>query len=87
MTKKLVVTALGGRIVYGNILKDGYLGNQQIEMTEDVLRATNEWFIINKKKMYGHTIDSTGVIAYVFHTTDESKKERILTILEEDDAE
>lgn len=57
--KKLVVTALGGRIIYGNILQSGILGNQQTDMTEDVLRATNEWFISNKKKMYGHVIDAT----------------------------
>lgn len=81
--KKLVVAALSGRIIYGNILQSGMLGNQKTDMTEDVLRATNEWFIINNKKMYGHTIDADNKKSYVFHTTDEGKKERILKILEE----
>ena len=81
--KKLVVAALSGRIIYGNIMQSGMLGNQRTDMTEDVLRATNEWFISNNKKMYGHTIDADNKKSYVFHTTDEEKKERILKILEE----
>jgi hypothetical protein len=39
MTKEMAVSFLGNRIYYGNILKDGTMSDNRIDLTDQVIRA------------------------------------------------
>lgn len=48
---KLVVSAMGGIIYMARIKDKGIMdNNNRRDVTDEVLNATAEWFIINKKK-------------------------------------
>lgn len=77
---ELVYAMMSGDIYLTKVNKGGIMSTSQRRVaTEDVLRATTEWFIGNKKTMIiyegGHRL---------FYTNDESKAERIMAILKED---
>lgn len=75
---KLVCAAINGDIYMARVDK-GVMTNSRRVATEDVLAATTEWFIKNKKKMIGYKGGHK-----LFYTKDEDKAKRILEILEEE---
>lgn len=81
MPKELIVTALGNTIEYATTNGKGRITGKRVNVTDKVLRATNEWFLGNDAKYYSHTLYD-GSKSYVFHTTDEDKAEQIADILE-----
>lgn len=79
--KPLLVAAVSRTIWQANILKDGRMSTTRVDMTEDVLRATQEWCIKNDEYMIVH--DYNNASAYLFQTTDEDKAKKIKAILED----
>ena len=82
---KLVVASLSGEIYMARINKDGTMSDSRRNAKEDVLRATTEWFMTNKKKMVSYGQQPNGETPSLFYTSDKEKIERILEILQEDD--
>ena len=80
--KPLVVASMSGRIYQGNILKSGLLSDAKVDMTSEVLTATQEWFMKNKDYKVEHELMHDGGTSYLFHTTDDEKAEQIIKILE-----
>lgn len=81
--KPLVVASVSGRIYQGDILKSGIISDAKVDMTGEVLTATQEWFMKNKDYKVEHELMYDGGTSYLFHTTDDRKAERIIRILEE----
>lgn len=76
---ELVYAMMSGEIYMARV-NNGLMStsNRRIA-TQDVLRASTEWFIGNKKNMIGYEDGHK-----IFYTCDEDKAERILAILQED---
>ena len=79
---RLVVAAISGEIHLTKILKSGQMGSQRKEFGKETRRAVMEWFIVSKTKQVAMTADD-GSKVYLFHTADQDKADRILTILQE----
>lgn len=84
---ELVNAAISGEIYLTRVNKSGIMSDIRRTITPEVLRAATEWFMTNKKKYVGYQKLSDGKCPYLFHTTDQSKAERIIAILQEDGAE
>lgn len=80
--KPLVVASMSGRIYQGNILKSGLISDTKVDMTSEVLTATQEWFMKNKDYKVEHELMYDGGTSYLFHTIDDEKAEQIIKILE-----
>ena len=79
---KLVVAAISGEIYLTKILKSGQMGSQRKEFGKETRRAVMEWFMVSNKKQVAMVADD-GSKVYLFHTADQDKADRILTILQE----
>ncbi len=79
---RLVVAAISGEIYLAKILKSGVMGEQRKEFTEEAKRAFMEWFMATKTKGISINANSGGK-AYLFHTCDDKKAKRIISILRE----
>ena len=79
---RLVVAAISGEIHLTKILKSGQMGSQRKEFGKETRRAVMEWFIVSKTKQVAMTADD-GSKVYLYHTADQDKADRILTILQE----
>jgi hypothetical protein len=79
---KLVVAAISGEIYLTKILRSGQMGSQRREFGKETRRAVMEWFMVTKTKQVAMTADD-GSKVYLFHTADQGKADRILTILQE----
>ena len=77
---ELVYAMMSGDVYLTKINKGGVMSTSQRRIaTEDVLRATTEWFIGNKKTMIGYESGHR-----LFYTNDESKAKKIMEILKEE---
>lgn len=47
---QLLVSAIGHRIYLTSILKNGTMSSSKRDLTQEVIRAAAEWFIITKKE-------------------------------------
>ena len=79
---KLVVAAISGEIYLTKILKSGQMGSQRKEFGKEIRRAVMEWFMVSNKKQVAMVADD-GSKVYLFHTADQDKADRILSILQE----
>ncbi|GEQ32186.1 hypothetical protein B795N_00680 [Marinilactibacillus psychrotolerans] len=83
---RIALAGLSGEIYLTKMLKGGTMSDTRRVVTDEVLGTATDWFIKNKQKMVGFKMRNDRT-AYLFHTTDESKKERIMDILKEKDEE
>lgn len=83
---KLVYAMMSGDIYMARV-NNGIMDttNRRVA-TQDVLRASTEWFIGNDKQMIQYEGDETGKPT-LFYTKDTDKIEQIKAILLEDDAD
>lgn len=80
----LVVAGISGDVYLAKV-KDGIMDtNYRRVATNDVLRATTEWFAINNKKAIQYEADENGRHS-LFYTNDPEKADRIIAILKEND--
>ena len=82
---KLVVAAISGEIYLAKVLKSGLMGEQRREFTNEAIRAVMEWFMSTKSKRVTMTAND-GKKVYLFHTDNNEKADRILAILQEEEA-
>ena len=82
---KLVVAALSGEIYLTKVLKSGLMGSQRKEFGKETRRATMEWFMVSKTKQVAMVADD-GSKVYLFHTANQEKADRILAVLQEEEA-
>lgn len=71
---------VAGQIVIGRQDPNGYLQAGSKEITEDALRTTAEWFLLNKKQVLGFEDEG-----YLMYTDDPEKAKQIQKLLMEDD--
>lgn len=83
---KLVVAEITGEIYLTTLSKTGFMGEPQIEFTNEAVRSVFEWFMRNKRKVINMKKHNDEKI-WMFFTEDKSKAERILAILEENNNE
>lgn len=80
---QLVVASVSGDVYLARVDNNGIMSTSNRRVaTDDVLRATTEWFIKNKRNKVdfeGETPEHT-----LFYTNDADKRRRILAILNED---
>ncbi len=80
---QLVVASVSGDVYLARVDNNGIMSTSNRRVaTDDVLRATTEWFIKNKRNNVdfgGETPEHT-----LFYTNDADKRRRILAILNED---
>lgn len=81
---ELVVAGVSGDVYMANILRDGVMGSKRRIATDECLRATTEWFMVNKKKMISYGGSKVGVVPSLFFTDNKEKADRILAILQEE---
>ena len=82
---RLVVAAMSGEIYLTKILKSGQMGSQSKEFGKEARRAVMEWFMMSKTKQVAMVADD-GSKVYLFHTANQEKADRILAILQEEEA-
>lgn len=80
---KLMVSLIGG-VIYLNTPEDnGIIGDDSIDFTNETLKASTEWFIINRETMI-HFKKNDGNKVWLMSTDNLSKAERINAILKEE---
>lgn len=81
---QIQLSAIIGDIYLTKVLKDGSMSETRRVITDEVLAIVTSWFMKHKKNMVGFKTND-GELAYLFHTTDEDKKDRIMAILKDED--
>ncbi|MBC1420146.1 DUF7446 family protein [Listeria fleischmannii] len=81
---KLRNAMVSGEIYLARETNDGLMGNSRRIITDEVLNATADWFLANKKKFVNWKPVDEETYPYLFFTTDLKKAEKIKAILEEE---
>lgn len=79
---KLCNAMMSGEIYLARVEIDGVMSNSRRIITDEVIDATADWFLMNKKDFVNWTPIDEETHPYLFFTTDLKKAEKIKAILE-----